>query len=113
MLFHLCKILINHIDKVQLSDLSFFGDIWYAAFGRSNMQNKTINDGGGILPFGGIRCLNAMQTVDKYRNLKEPYIRYFDEDDSWYLRGNIVGTFSQILFWRQFLMHNENIMLEE
>ena len=104
------KVLINHIDRIKLSDLSFFGDIWFAAYtgdnssqsyafghgvgNHANSNNKL--EGDGILSFGGIKCLNAMQTVDKYRNLKEPYVRYFEDDDSWYLRGNIVGTFSQL-----------------
>eukprot|EP01084_Bolivina_argentea_P013647 25606_1 len=115
------KILINHIDKIKLSDLSFFGDIWYAAYTGDNssqsyafghaLGNRKVDDGGGILPFGGVRCLNAMQTMDKYRNLKEPYIRYFDEDDSWYLRGNIVGSFSQMYELQSYPFDVHNIEL--
>eukprot|EP01084_Bolivina_argentea_P013648 25608_1 len=113
------KILINHIDKIKLSDLSFFGDIWYAAYTGDNssqsyafghaLGNRKVDDGGGILPFGGVRCLNAMQTMDKYRNLKEPYIRYFDEDDSWYLKSNITGIYSNTFDVKRYPFDVHNI----
>ena len=101
------KVLINHIDRVKVNELSFYGDIWFAAytgvnpsqsfaFGADNYTDNKSNDNTNC-PFGGIRCLNAMEpSVEKYRDGNLPNIRYFEEDDSWYLRGNIVGTFSKL-----------------
>eukprot|EP01084_Bolivina_argentea_P031884 58990_1 len=113
------KVLINHIDRVKVSDLSFYADIWFAAYTGNNASQSYAfgDDVNGVnnipknksLPFGGIRCLNAMQISDRYRSLREPYIRYFEDNQSWYLRGHLVGTFSQTFDLRAYPFDKHDI----
>eukprot|EP01084_Bolivina_argentea_P013646 25604_1 len=111
------KVLINHIDRIKVSDLSFYADIWYAGYTGDNpsqSQAFSLNQSNEIErqeinnfydsnnkplelpPFGGIRVLNAMDILEMYRHKKERYVRKFTSDDTWFLRGNLRGTFAQM-----------------
>eukprot|EP01084_Bolivina_argentea_P267925 454950_1 len=117
------KVLINHIDRVQVQNLSFYGDVWFAAYTGDNpsqsaafqLNNENATEKAELdafydlnnkpkeyAPFGNIRILNSMDVAEMYRHKKERYLRKYAHDETWFMRGNLRGTFAQMYDLRAF-----------
>lgn len=68
-----CKILINHIDMIDVQNLCFFADVWYAGYtGNNPSQSFAFNNEQkpkepSQLTWG-INILNAMETKSDFKS---------------------------------------------
>eukprot|EP01084_Bolivina_argentea_P013649 25609_1 len=124
------KILINHIDKIETQNMSFWTDIWYAAFTNENPSQsaafgaEAINHEkkyeNGIYderPAWNLVPLTAMETDEMYTSNDDKWSRKYtngasDGKDQWYTRGNIKGTFNQDFDLHSFPFDHHNIIMK-
>eukprot|EP01084_Bolivina_argentea_P089892 162082_1 len=103
------KILINHVDRIETQNMTYWADIWYAAytnadpsqsaaFGAEAMNDEVKHATGCYAerPSWNLTCLNGMEVEQIYREGDEVWCKksICNGKNEWYTRGNIRGTFS-------------------
>jgi hemoglobin-like flavoprotein len=100
------KVLVNHLDRIETQDMSFYADVWFAAYTNDNpSQSAAFNtentDGDDTTcidpierPDWNLVALNAMEVENVYKKNRERWLKKLD-DGKWYMRGQFRGTFAQ------------------